>query len=137
MSMIPLALFGAILSGYGAFAVTPQSSADNRTIILFGASWCAPCLVELRNLPKLAAAAAPDRLVIAWTDGAARRLVSVHPANVELVEQDRAQQLLEEMAGDAAGLPYAVMLDGRGKRCAEWRAPLMPPDVSRFRALCR
>lgn len=138
LSMISLVLMGAIFCEFEAIADTVRlSPAQGRTVILFGASWCAPCLVEIRNLSKLAAAAAPDRVVVAWTDGAIRRLVPSPPANVELLEPDRARYLLEEMAGDVGGLPYAVMLDERDQRCAEWRAPLRPTDLHGFRALCR
>lgn len=108
-----------------------------RRIVLFGASWCAPCLVEIRELSHLAAAAAPDRLIIAWTDTGADGYLATLPANVERVERRTAQHMLESLGGDAAGLPYAVMLDAQGRRCAEWRAPLKPRDVARLRALCR
>ncbi|HEX7821265.1 MAG TPA: hypothetical protein VF463_11665 [Sphingobium sp.] len=90
----------------------------------------------MKNLPQLAAAAAPSRLIIAWTDGAVRRLVPIPPANVELLDQNRSRRLLDEMAGDVGGLPYAVMLDERGRRCAEWRAPLAPTDIAAFGAAC-
>lgn len=108
-----------------------------RRIILFGASWCAPCLIEIRGLPQLAAAAAPDRLIVAWTDSGADRYLAAAPANVEPMAQGASRRMLASLAGDVAGLPFAVMLDRQGRRCAEWRAPLTPRDVARLRALCR
>jgi hypothetical protein len=106
-------------------------------LILFGADWCAPCLVELRDLAGLAKAAAPRRIVLAWIDGeAAARRSATLPANVELADPARARFLLDTVARDAAGLPYAVMLDGKGGMCADWRAPLPPEDIGAMRARC-
>jgi thiol-disulfide isomerase/thioredoxin len=41
---------------------------SGRRVILLGARWCAPCMAEWRNLPRLAAMVAPDRIVLAWVD---------------------------------------------------------------------
>ena len=119
-------------------AVRSQASSDTREqhrIVLFGAHWCAPCQAEFRNLPALVAAAAPDRLVLAWTD---RPLpATVLPATVDTLSAREAQFLAERFGGEGYGLPFTVMLDREGQECAIWRKPLRPDEIDALRAKCR
>lgn len=104
------------------------------TLVMFGANWCAPCLEELRNLPALAAGMAPERVVLVWQDGPPRKLWPSWPANAEIKPATEGDRL----AGGApsAGLPYAVLLDSEGKRCAVWNGKMTPERLPRLKARC-
>ena len=102
---------------------------EGKTLILFGASWCAPCIGELRELVALSDALPKGRIIVAWTDGGLGKLHIERPANVELANAERSSALAARFAGDIAGLPHSVMLDGRDRICARWRRPLTPDGV--------
>ncbi len=108
-----------------------------RNIILFGASWCAPCELELRNLPALAAAAAPDRLVIAWIDQLPPPKLASGLANVSILQPVEARRHFNAVAGNNHGLPVSVIFDAGGKPCAMLRESLEPDKLRRMKAACR
>ncbi len=103
---------------------------------MFGASWCAPCIAELRNIATIAAAAKPDRVVIAWTDGGIRNYRNSLPANVEIAPIPVARELSRQFAAEGAGLPYTVMLDERARKCAALNAQLTLAGVGALRRAC-
>lgn len=112
-----------------------QSEATGRRIILLGARWCAPCMAEWRNLPRLAAMVAPDRIVLAWVD----RPIAVPPGlapQVTTMPAPEAQALAVRHGGQGFGLPMAVIMDAQGKACPLWRRPLRPEDVTDFYRTC-
>ena len=106
------------------------------TILLFGASWCAPCIRELRSLGKLATAARPDRILLVWTDGGIKRHSLPSYENVEVVSDIQGRVLVKKYASGNSGLPYSVMIDEKGRRCAEWRKGLTPEALIELRANC-
>jgi thiol-disulfide isomerase/thioredoxin len=107
-------------------------------LILFGAHWCAPCTAELHNLAPimaaLAALPAPPRLVLAWIDRPAP-LALDHAAVVRPVPA-LAAAWAEPFYARAHGLPFAVLIDDRGKACAVHAGPLAPADVAALWAAC-
>lgn len=112
------------------------AESERRSLVLFGASWCAPCIAELRNMEAIAASMPGGRIVIAWNDSGISRFRFARPANVELASPARARALKAELAGDAAGYPYAVMLDGEGRVCARWRRGVTSDAVAAMRREC-
>jgi thiol-disulfide isomerase/thioredoxin len=123
----------------GPMALPSPARAGNevseRRIILLGARWCAPCMAEWRNLPRLAAMVAPDRIVLAWID----RPIPVPPAlapQVSAAPVVEAQALAVKYGGQGFGLPMATIIDGRDKACAVWRRPLHPENVKEFYQAC-
>lgn len=115
-------------------------SAGNREqageLLLFGADWCAPCRAELAELPALARAIAPDRLILAWTD-VEPRLPTGRPANVRVLDRGEARLLLAFYAEINAGLPFALARDARGRTCGFVRHRLNPADAAALIAPCR
>ena len=137
---ISVAMFAASIASNLGDAETQASpakdGATHRTILMFGASWCAPCIAELRNIAALASDANPDRIVIGWTDGGIRRYKLPLPGNVEIASGVDAQQMARRYASGIAGLPYSVMIDGQGRKCAEWKSGLTPEAISEMRIAC-
>jgi thiol-disulfide isomerase/thioredoxin len=127
----------SILAAASAMTVSPAAAIagqghDSSAIVLFGAHWCAPCMGEVRRLPELAAAAAPDHLLLAWVD----RPVGAPPTNVESLPPEAARGLAHSLMGDGYGLPFSVMFDARGGVCAVRRSPLDPAAIASMRSQC-
>lgn len=113
-----------------------KANATTHKILMFGASWCAPCVAELRNIVKLASDASPDQIVIAWADGSIRRYKLPALGNVRIASGEGAQELVRRYASGAPGLPYSVMIDGQGRRCGEWKSGLNSDAIVRMRTAC-
>lgn len=131
---ILLACFAALcLDAAIAVAQPPEGE---KAIVLFGASWCAPCRVELRNLSALASAAAPVRLEIAWID----REPPIRPAaiasNVRILSPQEAQRKFDAITNANQGLPIVAMVDGQGHTCAVARRPASVAVLRRLIAEC-
>lgn len=109
---------------------------EEPTIILFGASWCAPCRVELRNLTLLARAAAPHRLQIAWIDRAPAASALTAGPNVSILSPEEARRKFEKVAGNNQGLPIVAMIDGNGRSCAVLRQPATVVRIQSLVARC-
>jgi thiol-disulfide isomerase/thioredoxin len=124
--IMPLLLLAAPASAEGP---------KDLTLILFGAHWCAPCRAEVRDLPALADAAEPARLLIAWLD----RKPAGLPANIggrwSVLTPPDARRLWEGLGDKARGLPTAVLLDDE-RPCAEWHGGVTPQEIGKMKASC-
>ena len=109
---------------------------ESGAVILFGASWCAPCRAELRNLPELASAVAPARIEIAWIDRAPRVATRAAGPNVVVIPPAEAQRKFAAIAGVNQALPVAAMIDASGRTCAIARAPATIPVLQGLVARC-
>jgi thiol-disulfide isomerase/thioredoxin len=130
-SLSLLGLFGAGL----AMAAQESPSAQPRKIILLGARWCAPCMAELRDLPRLAAAAAPDRIALAWVD----RPPALPPAlaaQVDIIAPPQAHALAVRLGGQGFGLPMAAIMAPSGQYCRPWPHSLSPEKLPDLRQSC-
>lgn len=116
--------------------VTVDGREQRAELLVFGANWCAPCRAELAELPDLAQAVAPDRLVLAWTD-AVPSLPTSLPGNVTVVTPGEARSKLASYAAINAGLPFSVARDANGRICGSLRRRMSPGDAASLMARCR
>lgn len=140
VSMLCLTALLAVTNAYGVSAnesaVLSNENPSQPAIFLFGASWCAPCIVELRNLAKLAAAAKPFKIIIVWADGKIRNFPLPRLDNVEITRDSEMRRMAALKGTEIVGLPYAAMTDRRGQKCAEWSGSLSPEIIVSFRERC-
>jgi thiol-disulfide isomerase/thioredoxin len=108
-------------------------------VLLFVASWCAPCHGELRALPEIAAAAAPMRVFVVPIDaarGTERMMKRVPDDRRWRLPPAAATALMRRLAGGAPGLPTSVAIDAGGAVCAVVREPLSPARAGAIRRRC-
>lgn len=100
--------------------VSASGSFPRPGILIFWASWCVPCRAELRRVPALAAAARPLPVAILALDppDVARAALKAQGSDVAAFADDRPPgEVLAMWGGAGSGLPLAVALDARGRRC--------------------
>jgi hypothetical protein len=117
-------------------AAAGEPATPAHTIILIGADWCAPCVAELRDLPALARAAAPARLVLAWTDHSARLPVEAVQLGVTQVSAAMAREMVARYDERHSGLPMAVMLRNDGTACGMLRQRLSREGIAAMLRSC-
>lgn len=130
--VLAFAMIGS-LSRAAAAVEAPRYPPD--AVLLFVASWCAPCHAELTRLPEIRAAARPLRvLVVPFDSGPATQAMLRGVAPAERWQPEGAERRSMETAlyAETAGLPFALVTDRHGRRCAAWRAGL---DAARTRTL--
>lgn len=110
-----------------------------RAILLFVASWCAPCHGEIAALPRLSEAAGPWRVLVVPVDrsrATAAMMAGVPVAQRWTPDAARMAAMREDLFGDTAGLPFSVAIGGDGRPCGAHRGVLSLARVAALRAGC-
>lgn len=135
MSSLRFSLFSAAVF---AAAVPPAAASTPayppHTLILFVASWCAPCHAELRQIDAIASAAAPVDVRVTPVDrsgGTAALLRDVPPTRIW-----RSAQAVSIFTRSNGALPFSVMTDAKGRPCATHDRALDPASVIAMRRRC-
>ena len=123
----------------------PLSGFKGRVVILnLWATWCAPCVEELPAVAKLAAALGPGKVAVvavnASHDDAAKvaDFLKSHGAGNLAVYRDPDLSVLT--AFGSQGLPFSVVIDGKGREIARASGPMKwddPAAIAYFKALAR
>ena len=111
-------------------------------ILNLWATWCAPCVRELPDVAKLAAALGPGKVTVvavnAGHDDAAKTadFLKAHGAANLAVYRDPDLSLLT--AFGSQGLPFSVVIDAQGREIARASGPMKwddPAAIAYFKAL--
>lgn len=135
--MSSLRLVSIILAIGGTFMLqgaAPPPIYPPRTLILFVASWCAPCRGELRQIDTIAAAASPLDVRVTPVDrsnATAAMLRDVLPMHIW-----RSARAVNAFAQQTGGLPFSVMTDADGEPCATNDRALNAAAVQAMRRRC-
>ncbi len=113
----------------------------HQSIVMFVASWCAPCREELSRLSTIVVAARPwDVVVMAMDDtpGTRAMLASV-PAVHRRWQPGPAERqgLANLMFQETGGLPFSIATDAVGRPCASIRSGLDAARVRQLLTACR
>lgn len=122
------------------FGAAPAPAGPPESILLFVASWCAPCHGELARLTEIARGAQPYRvLVVPFDDSRATRamLERVPPAQRWQPDRGTQRRLAAEVAQRSAGLPFSLALDRDAHICAARAEALDAASAAAMVALCR
>lgn len=110
-----------------------------RTVLMFVASWCAPCHAELGRLEPIGRAAGAYRLRVVPFDSTRASLAMlrhVPPEQRWLPDAALAAAMRADLFGAGAALPYSVAIGGDGRPCATMRGGLDPVRVAALVARC-
>lgn len=117
------------VDGRGAAVSMPQPA-----LILFWASWCAPCRAELRALPEIEHAVAPLPVtILPLTDP--RDLPGAVDWRKVRVPAGGGWRYLTALRVPPA-LPAAAIVDASGERCAAKAGGLDGPKAAALKATC-
>ncbi|MEN2747982.1 hypothetical protein [Sphingomonas sp. T9W2] len=128
----------------GALLLTGATPADparypTRSILLFVASWCAPCHGELRQLPAITGGAGPYRVLVVPVDRGRATDAMLRAVPVEQVWRPDAARMAEvrgELLAKTAGLPFSVAIGGDGRPCAAHRGGMTAASARGMRLEC-
>ena len=118
----------------------PPASADVRgALLVFWATWCAPCIQEiptLRSLNDFYRAKGFRVIGVGMNEGGdtlplVKAAVNRHGINYEVLFDAQGEA---RTAVDMPGIPWSVLVDGDG--VVQWAGPALPKDASaRIRAI--
>jgi len=106
----------------------------------FWASWCVPCLVEMRDIDQLAATH-PDLVVVGINRGESVRVAEGFLEKITLKDgssgfsftvglMDPSQTLYRAYLG--LGMPVSIFIDAQGQVVAVWNGLLSPSRMEQF-----
>ncbi len=110
-----------------------------RSVLLFVASWCAPCHAEIGRIDAITTAAAPYRVLVVPID--AGRATDAMMRRVPVGQRwtpgaVRIAEIRADLFGDTAGLPFSVAIGRDGRRCAATHGGLGPARAAAMVAGC-
>ena len=118
----------------------PPASVDARgALLVFWATWCAPCIQEiptLRSLNDFYRTKGFRVIGVGMNEGGdtlplVKAAVNRHGINYEVLFDTKGEA---RTAVDMPGIPWAVLVDGDG--VVQWAGPALPKDASaRIRAI--
>lgn len=110
-----------------------------RSILLFVATWCAPCHGELRQLPSIAAGAGPYRVLVVPVDRGRATDAMLREVPVEQVWRPDAARMAAvrgELLARTPGLPFSVAIGGDGRPCTTHRGGMTAASARGMRTEC-
>lgn len=129
---------GAVLFGLSTASIQKDGYPPN-SILLFVASWCAPCHAELALLPAISRSAHPFRVfVVSFDETSATEamMLTVPPSQHWRPSNQRRRLLAKELAGRTVGLPFSVAINSKGNMCGVVRKGLNARTVAALVAAC-
>jgi thiol-disulfide isomerase/thioredoxin len=125
---------------YGKAFVKAATWRGQPTLIAFWDQYCAPCISELQQLPKIAAEVQDWRIatVAVGEAAGARRQLQKTPIKIGLILAASGEPgpLLRRFGNTTGALPYTAALNANGRLCATLSGPLTSQSIASFRAAC-
>ena len=125
---------GALVGAAGMVAPADAASYPPRTLMLLVASWCAPCRTELARLDSIVDAAGPVAVRVVPIDDRPATRAMLRDVPRERVW--RTAVALDLVSRETGGLPFSLMTDDAGRRCATHARPLDADAVAAMRRRC-
>jgi thiol-disulfide isomerase/thioredoxin len=120
----PIKWLGIALLLLGVPASAETGRYPPNSVLLFVASWCAPCHSELARLPAITRGAQPFRVLVVPFDDrpATRAMIEAAPAAQRWQPApEMRRRLAKDLAAETAGLPFSMAIDRNGRGCGTFR----------------
>lgn len=125
-----LALLGA-LAGAGAPSPLPANS-----LVIFGSRYCAPCVAELKELPRISEWRGQRPMVVAWIDKEPPPSIGTYHATRAVEWREARRMLMSASDGASLAVPLVVATNAQGKVCGATRQPLTKAAVKGLTRAC-
>jgi hypothetical protein len=128
-----LAALGLLIGLAGA---GPASPLPADALVIFGSRYCAPCVAELKELPKISQWRGSRPMVVAWIDKEPPPVIDAYPAARTAEWREARRMLMASSAGASLAVPLVVATNGQGKVCGSTRQPLTRALVKELMKAC-
>lgn len=108
----------------GLVGAAPPSPLPADALVIFGSRYCAPCVAELKELPRISQWRGTRPMVVAWIDKEPPPVIRGYPATRTVEWREARRMLLASSAGASLAVPLVVTTNGQGKVCGSTRKPL-------------
>lgn len=125
-----LAMLGA-LTGAGVSSPLPANS-----LVIFGSRYCAPCVAELKELPRISEWRGQRPMVVAWIDKEPPPAIGAYPATRVAGWREARRMLMSASDGASLAVPMVVATNAQGKVCGSTRQPLTKATVKGLTRAC-
>lgn len=129
---VPFGLLSASLAMLLTGAARPAY--PPRAVILFVASWCAPCRAEIARLDTIVASADPLEVRVVPIDRSAATTAMLR--GVSSARIWRSAGAADAFVRDNGSLPFAMMTDAGGRPCATHVLAVDPAAIAAMRRRC-
>ena len=133
MTAKAIVALGLLIGLAGAGPATPLP-AD--ALVIFGSRYCAPCVAELKELPKISQWRGTRPMVVAWIDKEPPPAIAAFPATRTVEWREARRMLMASSAGASLAVPLVVATNGQGKVCGATRKPLTRAAVTDLMKAC-
>ncbi|MFM6932944.1 MAG: hypothetical protein ACKOUT_11960 [Novosphingobium sp.] len=133
MTAKAIAALGLLIGLAGA---APPSPLPADALVIFGSRYCAPCVAELKELPKISQWRGARPMVVAWIDKEPPPAIDAFPATRAVEWREARRMLMASSAGASLAVPLVVATNGQGKVCGATRQPLTRALVKDLTKAC-
>lgn len=121
----------AVLTGAAERQPLPANS-----LVIFGSRYCAPCVAELKELPRIAEWRGDRLMVVAWIDKESAPAIGSYWGTRTADWREARRMLKAATDGPSLAVPLVVATNGQGKVCGATRQPLTKASVKSLTRAC-
>ncbi|MFM5906295.1 MAG: hypothetical protein ACKOPO_01690 [Novosphingobium sp.] len=127
--MNTLKALAAVLAASALGGAVPAQPLPANALVIFGSRYCAPCVAELKELPKISQWRGARPMIVAWIDKEPPPQIGTLPATRTVEWREARRMLKASISGPSLAVPLVVATNGQGEVCGATRKPLSAAGV--------